>query len=77
METKNNKEDLKVKFGSDEMIFWRDLIDAKKQDVKLTEQNLKFYKFIVENAEKEFEKAEEKYNKKIGNSSRYSSPKIA
>lgn len=57
-------EDLGVKFGSDDMIYWKTLIDAKERDIKITEENLKFYNFIVENAKKEYEKAEEEFNKK-------------
>lgn len=57
-------EELGVKLGSDDMIYWKTLIDAKERDIKITEENLKFYNFIVENAKKEYEKAEEEFNKK-------------
>lgn len=55
--------DLGIKLGSDEMVYWRNLIEAKKRDIKITEENLKFYKFIVYYAEKEYQKAEEEFNK--------------
>lgn len=61
---KNKTEDLGIKLGSDEMVFWRNLIDAKKIDLKTTEDNLKFYRFIVKYAEEEYKKAEEEFNKK-------------
>lgn len=64
MAEQNQIKDLGIKLGSDDMIYWRDLIDAKKQDIKITEQNLKFYKFIVENAQKEYDKAEKEFNSK-------------
>ena len=57
-------EDLGVKFGSDEMVFWRNLIESKKIDLKITKENEKFYQFIIDNAEREFKKAEEEFNKK-------------
>lgn len=60
---KKQKDNKDVNFGSDEMVFWRNLIDAKKIDIKTTEDNLKFYKFIVENAEREYKKAEKKFKK--------------
>lgn len=50
--------------GTDEMKYWKDLIDAKKRDIEISEQNLKFYKFIVKYAEMEYKKAEDKFNKK-------------
>ena len=53
-----------IKLGSDDMVYWRNLIDAKERDIKITEENLKFYKFIVENAKKEYKKAEDDFNKK-------------
>lgn len=58
-----NKEKIDVKFGSNDMIFWRGIIDAKKIDIKTTEGNLKYYKFIVKKAEEEFKKAEEEFKK--------------
>lgn len=57
-------EKLDIKFGSDEMVYWRNLIDAKERDIKITEENLKFYKFIVENAKREYDKAEKEFNSK-------------
>ena len=60
---KLNKDD--VKLGSEDMAFWQNLIEAKKIDIKVTEDNLRFYKFIVENAEREFRKAEEEFNRKV------------
>jgi len=59
-----NKEDLGIKLGSDEMVYWKNIIEAKKMDVKMTEENLKFYKFIVKYAEQEYQKAEKEFNKK-------------
>ena len=56
-----NKQDLGIKLGSDEMVFWRNIIEAKKVDLRVSEENLKFYKFIIENAKKEYEKAEQEY----------------
>ena len=60
--TQKPNNDLGIKLGSDEMVYWKNLIEAKKRDVQITEENLKFYKFIVENAEKEYEKAEKEFN---------------
>lgn len=58
-------EDLGIKLGSDDMVFWRDLIESKKIDLKTTEQNLKFYKFIIEYAEIEYKKAEASYENEM------------
>ncbi len=58
-----NKENLGIKLGSDEMVYWKNLIEAKKRDVKMTEENLKFYKFIVKYAEEEYKKAEKEFKK--------------
>lgn len=52
-----------VKLGSEDMAFWQEIIEARKIDIANTEKNLKYYKFILENAEKEFKKAEEEFNK--------------
>lgn len=57
-------EDLGIKLGSDDMVFWRNLITAREYDIKVTEENLRYYKFILENAKKEFEKAEIEFNSK-------------
>lgn len=54
-----------VKFGSDDMIFWRNLIDAKEKDIQITKENLKFYEFIVKYAKLEYDKAEKAFNQKI------------
>ena len=52
-----------VKLGSGDMAYWKQIINAKKLDIQTTEDNLKFYKFIVKYAEQEFKKAEEKFLK--------------
>jgi hypothetical protein len=59
------KQDLKIKFGSDDMVLWRDLIDAKKTDIKICKQNLKIYEAILEMAEENYKKAEEEFNRKV------------
>lgn len=64
MKQEKKNKDLNIKLGSEDMIYWRDLIDAKERDLKITQQNLKFYKFIIENAKKEYEKAEKEFNSK-------------
>jgi hypothetical protein len=65
MKKQEKSEDLGVKFGSDEMVFWRNLIEAKKMDLKITKENLKFYEAILEMAEKKFKEAEEDFNKSL------------
>ena len=57
-------EDLGIKIGSEEMVYWRNLIDAKELDLKTTKENLKFYEFILKNAKIEYEKAEKEFNEK-------------
>lgn len=52
-----------IKLGNEDMKYWSDLIEAKKQDIKITEQNLKFYKFILHYAELEYQKAEKEFIK--------------
>jgi hypothetical protein len=59
---KKKKKELGIKLGSDEMVFWRDVIEAKKIDIKTTEDNLKFYKAIVKMAEQKYKEAEQKFN---------------
>lgn len=56
-------EDLDVTLGNDDMKFWHNLINAKERDIEVTEENLKFYRFILKYAKKEYEKAEKKFNK--------------
>lgn len=53
-----------LKLGSDDMVYWQTLIDAKEKDIKITEENLRFYKFILKYAKLEYEKAEKEFNKK-------------
>ena len=55
---------LKVKFGSDEMVFWKEVIDGKTIDVEVTERNLKLFKAILEMAKQEYDKAEKEFNNK-------------
>lgn len=52
-----------VKLGSEEMLYWKNLIDSKEKDLKITQENLKFYKFIVKYAKEEYERAEKEFNK--------------
>lgn len=63
-EQKKETKNLGIKLGSDDMVFWKNMIEAKEIDIKVTEENLRFYKFIVENAKKEYEKAEKEFNSK-------------
>jgi len=60
-----NEDKLGLKLGSEDMIFWRNLIDAKRLDLKTTQDNLKFYEFLLECAEKKYAEAEKEFNKKI------------
>jgi len=57
-------EDLKVKFGNDEMILWRDLIEARKIDKKNSENNLISFRAVLTMAEEKFKKAKKEFNKK-------------
>lgn len=57
-------EDLGIKLGSDDMVYWQNMITAKERDIVVTEENLKFYKFIVKYAKQELEKAEKEFNSK-------------
>ena len=52
-----------VKLGNDDMKFWQNLINAKERDIEVTEENLKFYRFILKYAKLEYEKAEKEFNK--------------
>lgn len=61
----SKKEDLGVKFGNDEMIFWRNIIDARKLDIESSENNIKYFKAIIEIAEKRFKEAEKEFNKEL------------
>jgi len=61
---KTQKNDLGVKFGSLEMIYWRDIIEARKLDIKTSEDNLKYFRAILAMAEDKFKQAEAEFNKK-------------
>ena len=56
-------EDLGIVLGSDEMKFWHDLIEARKIDLQLTEQNLKFYKWMLEKAQIEYDRAKQEFER--------------
>ena len=58
------KEDLKIKLGSEDMVFWRDVVDNRKLDIATSEKNLKYSKAILKMAEQKYKEAEEKFNKK-------------
>lgn len=58
-----NEEDLGIKLGSDDMVFWRNLCEARKIDIKVATENMKYFEFILKNAEEEYKKAEEEFNK--------------
>ena len=61
---KNKKNPLGIKLGSDDMVFWRNIIDSRKLDIKTSENNLKYFKSILKMAEEEYKKAEAEFNKK-------------
>jgi hypothetical protein len=56
-------EDLKVKFGSDDMVFWRDIISAEEADLIATKKKLKYIEASLNMAKEQYKKAEEE-NKK-------------
>ena len=60
-----NEEDLGVKLGSDDMVFWRNIVDAYKRDLDTHEKTVRLIRFVIENAEKEYTKAEEEFNSKV------------
>lgn len=60
----SSKEDLGVKLGSDDMVFWRDIIAARKMDIQRSEENIKYFKAILEITEARYKEAEENFNKK-------------
>lgn len=64
MKKPKKSEDLGVKLGSDDMVFWRNIIDSQKREVDNIKKSLKFSSWLVEKAEKEFEKAEKEFNNK-------------
>jgi len=60
-----NEEDLGVKLGSDDMVFWRNIVDAYTRDLEMHEKTLRLIRFVLENAQKEYTKAEEEFNRKV------------
>lgn len=58
-------DDLGIKLGSDDMIFWRDIRDSQKREVEQIEKSLKFSRWLHEKAELEYQDAEKEFNKNI------------
>lgn len=63
--------DLGIKLGSDEMVFWRDVIDGLKIGLKSDEasleamqKNIKYNKAVLELAENKYKEAEVIFSKK-------------
>ena len=56
------KIDLKIKVGSEDMVFWRDIVEARKEDISISEKNLKYYREILKMAEENYKKAEQEFN---------------
>ena len=57
-------EDLGIKLGSDEMVFWRGIIDAQAREIENIKKALKFSTWLRENAQKEYDKAEKEFENK-------------
>ena len=53
-----------VKIGSEDMLYWKLIVDARKEDIKASEGNLKYFKAILEMAETKYQEAEKVWNKK-------------
>lgn len=60
---KNQEKKLKVKFGSDEMVFWKKIVDAQELELDNINKSLKFSTWLRDQAQKEYEKAEKEFNK--------------
>ena len=61
MDKEKKSEDLGIKLGSDDMVFWRNLIDAKEMDIKISKDNIKVYQLILDGAKKKYKEAEEEF----------------
>ena len=59
---KRKSEDLGIKLGSDDMVYWRNIIDAQTLEIKGMEKSLRFSKWLVDNAQIEYEEAEQEFN---------------
>lgn len=63
-QAKKTEEELGIKIGSDEMVYWKTIIDRQKLELDNLEKSLKFSNWLVDNATKEYEKAEKEFNSK-------------
>lgn len=50
-----------VKLGSDDMLFWKKIIDGQEIEVADIKKSLKFSTWLIEKAKEEFDKAEAEF----------------
>lgn len=58
-----NKEKIDAKFGSEDMAFWKQIVDARKMDIEASKRNIKYFGAILEVAEQKYKEAEEAFKK--------------
>jgi hypothetical protein len=54
-------EDLGIKLGSDDMVLWQNIINAREVDIKVAKENLKYFEAILEMAKEKLKKAEKEF----------------
>lgn len=64
MEQQKNKEDLGIKLGSDEMVFWKNILEAQEREIDNIKKSLKFSTWLRDKSKIEYEKAEKEFNSK-------------
>ena len=64
MKKQQKSEDLDVKLGSDDMVYWQGIVDSEEREKDMTEKKLRFVNFVLDNAKKELEKATKEFESK-------------
>lgn len=61
MKNQAKSEDLGVVMGNDDMVFWQQIIDSRKIDISTAENNLKYFKAILELAEERYKVSKKEF----------------
>lgn len=56
------EEDLKIKLGSPEMVFWDKTIRETEFNIESSKNDIKLFKVVLKGAKREYAKAERKFN---------------
>jgi len=57
-----NNKDLKIKLGSDDMVFWTKTIRETEFNLKNSKNDIKLYEILLKAAKEQLKKAEEEFN---------------